>query len=47
MLSEKEIMTRGMKLLEENLGDVETTIFISNLMQEGRNLSSDLVLERV
>ena len=41
MLSEKEIMTRGMKLLEENLGDVETTIFISNLMQEGRNSPPD------
>ena len=41
MLSDKEIMTRGMKLLEENLGDLETERFISNLMQEGRNSPTD------
>ena len=41
MLSDKEIMTRGMKILEENLGDLETERFISNLMQEGRNSPPD------
>ena len=37
MISDKEIMEKGIRLLEENLGKVETTRFISNIMQEGRN----------
>lgn len=41
MLSDREIMEKGIRLLEENLGEVETTKFIANIMQEGRNSPSD------
>lgn len=41
MLSDKEIMEKGIRLLEENLGEVETTRFIANIMQEGRKSPTD------
>ena len=41
MISDKEIMERGIKLLEDNLGDIETDRFIANIMQKGRETPKD------
>lgn len=43
MLSDKEVMQKGMLLLEEHLGNLDTTRFISAIMQEGRNSPKDYV----
>lgn len=43
MLSDKEVMQKGMLLLEEHLGNLDTTRFISAIMQEGRNAPKDYV----
>ena len=41
MISDKEIMERGIRLLEDNLGDIETDRFIANIMQKGREIPKD------
>lgn len=41
MISDKEIMERGIRLLEDNLGDIETDRFIANIMQKGRETPKD------
>ena len=41
MISDKEIMEKGIKLLEDNLGDIETDRFIANIMQKGRETPKD------
>ena len=40
-MSKEELIRKGIKCLEENLGEVETTEFIAAMMQEGRESPED------
>ena len=40
-MSKEELIRKGIKCLEENLGEVETTEFIAAMMQEGRESPAD------
>ena len=40
-MSKEELIRKGIKCLEENLGEVETTEFIAAMMQEGREPPAD------
>ena len=37
MMTDEEIREKGMKILNEQLGDLETTRFIAQIMREGRD----------
>ena len=38
MMTDEEIREKGMKILNEHLGDLETTRFLAQIMREGRDL---------
>ena len=41
MMTDEEIMEKGMKILDKYMGDLESTRFIAQIMQKGRETPKD------